>query len=60
MTLSQTLLALAFVVALGLVGKMDADVQQVQVDHYCEMVKLGKEGRNGWPDYKGTYSRDCL
>ena len=28
---------------------------------YCEMVETFKNtgGEYGWPDYKGTYGRDC-
>lgn len=48
------LAALAAVLALGIVGRMDADDAQLEADHYCEMVKAGH-----WPDYKGIYRRQC-
>lgn len=48
--------ALLFLLALlGVVGKMDADSAQLDADHYCDMVKAGH-----WPDYQGTYRRECL
>lgn len=37
------------------------DEEQLQQTHYCEMVELFKSsnGENGWPDYKGTYEKEC-
>lgn len=48
------LVALLVVLALGIVGRMDADDAQLEADHYCEMVKAGH-----WPDYQGTYRTQC-
>ena len=44
-----------FVLALGMVGSMDANDAQHAANNYCEMVKAGF-----WPDYQGTYRHECL
>ena len=48
-------------IALGnvIIGQPD-DLEQ-QRALYCEMVETFKNtgGEHGWPDYKGTYRRDC-
>lgn len=53
----------AFLVGLilfGLVGTMDAEDEQLQLEHYCEMVKLHKQDPSiGWPDYDGIYDTAC-
>lgn len=54
LNLSPWLAALFVVLALGIVGRMDADSAQADVNHYCEMVKAGH-----WPDYQGTYRSEC-
>lgn len=43
----------AIIVAMGIVGHMDADEAERQQEQYCEMVKLYKEtnGEKGWPAY---------
>lgn len=46
--------AIIWVMMLGIVGRMDAEDAQLDVDHYCEMVKAGH-----WPDYQGTYRDQC-
>jgi len=44
----------------GLVGTMDAEDEQAQLEHYCEMVKLHKKDPStGWPDYDGIYAESC-
>jgi len=56
------ILAGCFIIAgLLIAGAMDADAAKVQADTYCEMVSLWKqtEGRQGWPDYNGTYAVQC-
>ena len=39
----------------GFVGHMDYEDEQAAQAQYCEMVKVGH-----WPDYQGTYRRECL
>lgn len=46
---------LALLGIFGLAGAMDYEDQQAEQEHYCEMVKAGH-----WPDYQGTYRRECL
>lgn len=47
-------LAILGVLALGVVGTFDMQAEQEEADLYCQMVEEG-----AWPDYKGTYERDC-
>lgn len=49
----------ACMVATFAAGQPD-DLEQ-QRALYCEMVETFKNtgGEYGWPDYKGTYRRDC-
>lgn len=49
------LIGLGLIVAMGLVGHMDAEEEQRQQDEYCAMVKLWKQtkGQQGWPAYNG-------
>lgn len=54
-TISAVAAIVVLLAVLGMVGKMDADSAQIDADHYCEMVKAGH-----WPDYQGTYRRECL
>ena len=51
--LNITLAVLA--VLFGFVGHMDHDDLQAEQAHYCAMVKA-----KAWPDYHGTYQRECL
>lgn len=37
------------------VGHMDHEDEKAAQVQYCEMVKAGH-----WPDYQGTYRRECL
>ena len=46
---------LALLGLFGLAGAMDYEDQQAEQERYCEMVKAGH-----WPDYQGTYRRECL
>jgi len=34
---------------------------EAELAYYCDMVDTFKDskGEYGWPDYKGTYERDC-
>jgi hypothetical protein len=51
---------LAGLILFGLVGTMDAEDEQAQLEHYCEMVKLNKHDKTlGWPDYDGIYDQSC-
>jgi len=51
---------LAGLLLFGLVGAMDAEDEQAQLEHYCEMVKLNKKDPSaGWPDYDGIYRTAC-
>ena len=48
-------------IALGhAIGGQPDDLEQ-QRALYCEMVETFKNsgGEYGWPDYKGSYRRDC-
>ena len=41
-------------------GTMDAEDEQAQLEHYCDMVKLHKQDPSvGWPDYDGIYAQSC-
>ena len=49
---------LAGFILFGLVGTMDVQEEERQLDHYCEMVKLHKQNPSiGWPDYETLVSR---
>lgn len=51
---------LAGLILFALVGTMDAEDEQLQLEHYCEMVKLHKQDPStGWPDYDGIYREAC-
>ena len=51
---------LAGLILFGLVGAMDAEDEQAQLDRYCGMVKLHKQDPStGWPDYDGIYAESC-
>jgi hypothetical protein len=51
---------LAGLILFGIVGGMDAEDEQAQLEHYCEMVKLNKKDPSaGWPDYDGIYKTAC-
>lgn len=53
--MKTTVVLLALLGLFGLAGAMDYEDQQAEQEHYCEMVKGGY-----WPDYQGTYRRECL
>lgn len=41
-------------------GSSDVDNETFQLEYYCDMVSKHYSNPDiGWPDYKGTYSRDC-
>ena len=48
-------------IALGNVIDDQPDDLEQQRALYCEMVEAFKAtgGEYGWPDYKGSYGRDC-
>ena len=51
---------LAGLILFGIMGTMDAEDEQVQLEHYCEMVKLHRQDKSlGWPDYDGIYDTAC-
>lgn len=51
---------LAGLMLFGVMGTMDAEDEQAQLEHYCEMVKLHKQDPSvGWPDYDGIYAQSC-
>jgi hypothetical protein len=51
---------IAGLVLFGMVGTMDAEDEQAQLEHYCEMVELHKQNPSqGWPDYDGIYDQSC-
>ena len=52
--MKTTVVLLALLGLFGLAGAMDYEDQQAEQAHYCEMVKAGY-----WPDYQGTYRREC-
>lgn len=44
----------------SIVGTMDMEDQQAQLEHYCSMVELYKSDQSkGWPDYDGIYNTAC-
>lgn len=53
-TARNWLIALAVIVAVGIVGNMDFQDEVRQQLSYCENVKAGV-----WPDYDGTYKTEC-
>ena len=51
---------LAVLMLFGMVGAMDAEDEQAQLEQYCEMVNLHKQDPStGWPDYDGIYAESC-
>lgn len=54
------LLAGAVVYTAGSAIDMQQD-QRTEQKEYCEMVTLNIDtgGKNGWPDYRGIYLKDC-
>ena len=52
--------ALGLITLAGEVNGQPDDLEQ-QRALYCEMVETFKNtgGEYGWPDYKGSYGRDC-
>lgn len=53
--MKTTVVLLVLLGLFGLAGAMDYEDQQAEQERYCEMVKAGH-----WPDYQGTYRRECL
>lgn len=50
----------AMAIVLVIIGSMDYNDEQIEYQHYCEMVELWQsnnhlppEQRPGWPPYKG-------
>ncbi len=51
---------LAGLMLFGVMGTMDAEDEQAQLEYYCEMVKLHKQDQSvGWHDYDGIYHEAC-
>jgi hypothetical protein len=48
------LIAIFFIVMMGIVGQMDVEEEQRQDQEYCDMIKLWEEtkGQAGWPAFK--------
>lgn len=40
-------------------GQLDFNDERTEDALYCEMVKLYREGGEGWPDYKGIFKDAC-
>ena len=59
--LGCVVIVLGLAVALGGVAVDQSDDLEQQRALYCEMVETFKNtgGEYGWPDYKGSYGRDC-
>ena len=52
--LLSLLIILVVLLAIGVVGGMDADDEQKEEDLFCEMVEQGV-----WPDYNKSYQSKC-
>jgi len=57
--ISSLLITLIFIY--GFVGNMDMQDQQIEQQHYCQMVGLWRTsgGTAGWPDYNQNASEVC-
>jgi len=53
---------IGIIIAMGIVGNMDAQEEERQIEHYCEMVAIWKadaargvpaNDRAGWPPFDG-------
>jgi hypothetical protein len=52
---------LAGLILFGLMGTMDAEYEQAQLERYCKMVQINKNDPSlGWPDYEGIYDASCV
>ncbi len=59
----QVLLIGGFILGgVGVVGSINTETQQVDDQHYCDMVAEYKHshGQRGWPDFREIYRRECL
>ena len=56
------LIAIFFIVMMGIIGKMDVEEEQRQDQEYCDMVKLWAEtkGQAGWPAFKSEEEKKCF
>lgn len=52
---------LAILLAMSLLGSLDADEARQQADRYCDNVALwnATDGDLGWPDYKNQSKDVC-
>lgn len=48
------LIILALLLAIGIVGGMDAEDEQKEQEFFCKMVEQGV-----WPDYNESYQSKC-
>ena len=61
-TKAQGVIALfAILLAMSLLGSLDADEARGQADRYCDNVSLWQatDGDAGWPDYKSRFEEVC-
>ena len=51
----------AILLAMSLLGSLDADEAKQQTTRYCDNVSLWKatDGDAGWPDYKSKFEEVC-
>lgn len=47
-------IVVGIILAFGVVGRMDYEDKQLEAVSYCENVR-----DKIWPDYNGTYKKDC-
>lgn len=52
--LAALIVFVAFILLLGIVGKMDSKGEAQELETYCKNVKSGN-----WPDYKKIYQNSC-
>ena len=54
-------LLVAVIIAISIVGKMEAQDLVKANSHYCKMVEqyIDSDGMYGWPDYDNRYENDC-
>jgi len=52
---------LGVILCLAILANDDYEEAVAQRDMYCDMVDQFRksDGRYGWPDYRGTYEKQC-
>jgi len=56
------IIAMALIMCMTVLFSMETERDfEAELAYYCDMVDTFKDskGEYGWPDYKGTYERDC-